>query len=203
MSGTLPIKEFMLRTVLFLPLAFFIWFYVRVPLMWPSIRLADQILPRAFPSVIAQVQQEDFYADVLTQVAPSRPVPGAQGRRALLTLTVNPLMYSYGFALFLALAFATPLSTGRRLKQITLGAVLLLIVVPLWGTIFDTLKQLQIEGLPDGVPKFPEWGAVRNSLVALGYQMGYLILPSVGTVAFWILMNRPYIESLVGRARSN
>jgi hypothetical protein len=193
-----PIHEFLLRTVLYLPLCFFVWFWAASILMLPVTAVADAVLTTLLPDVVVQVQQDGYRNLIVTSIKPPTrggvPADDASG----LAFEVNPMIYAYGLPLLASLVLATPMTSGRRATVILLGG-LFLILVPVWGVTFDSLKTLQIVGWPDGVPKLGDIGTVRNSLIALGYQAGYLIFPAITPVALWIVTNRPYIEDLTGR----
>lgn len=192
-----PIHEFLLRTVLYLPLCFFIWFWAASILMLPVTALSDFVLNGLYPDLVLQVQQDGYRALIVTSILPPDQAQIAADEKAGLAFEVNPMIYAYGLPLLAALVLATPMTTGRRVTVILLGG-LFLFLVPVWGVTFDALKTLQVVGWPDGVPKLGDIGTTRNTLIALGYQFGYLILPAITPVTLWILTNRPYIETLTG-----
>lgn len=195
-----PIHEFLLRTVLYLPLCFFVWFWAASILMLPVTAAADAVLTTLLPDIVVQVQQDGYRNLIVTNITPPSRANVAPGEVAGLAFEVNPMIYAFGLPLLAALVMATPMTSGRRVAVIVLGGVFL-ILVPVWGITFDSLKTLQIVGWPDGVPKLGDIGTAKNSLIALGYQAGYLIFPAITPVALWILTNRPYIEDLTGRAQ--
>jgi hypothetical protein len=195
-----PIHEFLLRTVLYLPLCFFVWFWAASILMLPVTALTDTVLTTLMPDIVVQVQQDGYRNMIVTDIRPPSRANVDQEEVAGLAFEVNPMIYAFGLPLLASLVLATPMTSGRRVAVILLGGVAL-IVVPVWGITFEALKTLQILGWPDGVPKLGDIGTVKNSLIALGYQAGYLIFPAITPVALWIVTNRPYIEDLTGRAQ--
>jgi hypothetical protein len=44
---------------------------------------------------------------------------------------------------------------------------------------------------------------VSDSAVALGYQLGTLILPALIPIFVWVLTNRPLVEQFVGWSADN
>lgn len=196
-----PIHEFLLRTVLYLPLCFFVWFWAASILMLPVTAAADKVLTTLLPDIVVQVQQDGYRNMIVTNIAPPARANVDPEELAGLAFEVNPMIYAFGLPLLASLVLATPMTSGRRVMVIALGG-LALIVVPVWGISFEALKTLQIVGWPDGVPKLGDIGTFRNSLIALGYQAGYLIFPAITPVALWILTNRPYIEDLTGQRRT-
>jgi len=197
-----PIHEFLLRTVLYLPLCFFAWFWAASILMLPVTAVADTVLTTLLPDIVVQVQQDGYRNMIVTDIKPPSRANVDPGEVAGLAFEVNPMIYAFGLPLLAALVLATPMTSGRRVAVILLGGVAL-VLVPVWGITFEALKTLQILGWPDGVPKLGDIGTIKNSLIALGYQAGYLIFPAITPVALWILTNRPYIEDLTGRGKSN
>src|SRR5450432_1793675 len=52
-----PLRHFMLGALLWLPLAFFLWFWFAAPLVWPVIEIARLVLLKAWPSLFTAVSQ--------------------------------------------------------------------------------------------------------------------------------------------------
>lgn len=102
---------------------------------------------------------------------------------AVVELEVKPGTYTFGIALFLALALAS--RESRRAGRIAIGAAIL-VVLPAWGIAFDVLRQLAATG--PLVPMLGWAGPFRN-FVALGYQAGSLLVPTLGPIAAWMALN--------------
>jgi hypothetical protein len=119
----------------------------------------------------------------------------AAGQVAVLLPEVNPRLYTYGLALFLALMLAT----RAKAWKIALGAALLL-PFQSWGIAFDFLMQVGIQ-LGREVSLQTGFSERQREAIALGYQAGNLIFPSLAPVAAWAFLSRHFLEDL-SRARA-
>ena len=110
------------------------------------------------------------------------------GQTALLTPEVNPLVYTYGLALFVALMLAE----RARWWKILVGAAVLL---PLqsWSLAFEVLAQCMQLG-PDVTAQAGVSGW-RLVVVDIGYQLGTFIFPSLVPVVLWAASSRLVGES--------
>jgi len=117
------------------------------------------------------------------------PAPGETG---VLVTEVNPLLYTYGLPLFVALMLATRASGWR----IAAGAAVL-VPFQAWGIAFDFLAQVGIRAGPAvsvqaGLAGWP------SEAIALAYQAGSLLFPALVPVFLWGGFNRPLIAALAG-----
>lgn len=111
------------------------------------------------------------------------------GQMGVLTVEVNPLIYTYGLALFLALMLA-----ARARWWHFLAGMAVLLPFQGWGIAFDFLAQV-------GAKMGPEIAAQAGLLqareaIALGYQLGNLLFPSLVPVMVWVWLERPFVEAL-------
>jgi hypothetical protein len=111
------------------------------------------------------------------------------GQVGVLSVDVNPLLYTYGLPLFLALMLATRASLGRVLA----GAAILLPFQG-WGIAFDFLAHVGAK-LGPAIASQAGLLGVREVIV-LAYQAGNLIFPSLVPIAVWATLERPFVESL-------
>lgn len=204
-------KRFMLAALLWLPLTFFVWFWFAGPLVWPVIQAAKFVLLSAWPQLFTAVQQGADLLDaqgrvlghpgylmqlttsVLVNVAPA----GAPARFGFIEPTVNPMVYGYSLPLFVGLVLATPLAPRQRLVQCAIG-VPLIWIAQAFGAVSESLKLVTIDAGQAGADAALRAGLPLN-LIALCYQFGYLILPSLVPAVLWIVGNRRFIEALTGR----
>ena len=114
---------------------------------------------------------------------------GQAAHAGVLTVDVNPLIYTYGLALFLALMLAT----RAPLWRIAAGAAILLPFQG-WGIAFDFLAQVGAKLGPDIAAQAGLAGA--REVIALAYQAGNLIFPSLVPVVVWVALDRPFVESM-------
>ena len=114
----------------------------------------------------------------------------ATGQPGVLAVEVNPLIYSYGLALFLALMLA---ARARWWK--VLAGVAILFPFQGWGIGFDFLAQVGAKLGPEVAAQAGLLGA--REAIALAYQAGNLLFASLVPVALFVAFSRPYIEGLV------
>jgi hypothetical protein len=190
-SGAPSLAAFVLRTFLWLPPCFAAWYFSAKYHAALAGGLARLMVDVFTPGVLSALEQPDVdLAFVTTIQAQSAP-----GQAGVLVPEVSPLLYTYGLALFLALMLAA----RARWWKILAGAVLLL-PFQSWGIAFDFLAQIGIRMGPE-VAGQAGLGGWRTETVALGYQIGTLILPSLVPVVAWAAFNRTLLEGLL-RART-
>lgn len=192
-----PVREMFILAALYLPMAFFIWFSFSSALMWLPGRVLDAALTGLYPSLFDDVVQLGFRYEVQTAIQLPQRV---DGRLALLTLQINPMIYAWGMALLFGLTMATPTTIKRRLVQLVV-AYLVISLVAAWGAFWETWVNLAFQAGEAGAAAAAGAG-LAPTLIALMYQLGYLMLPAVIPLAAWILMNRPFLERVAfGRHR--
>jgi hypothetical protein len=214
------LKRFLLQAMLWLPLAFFLWYVLRSAVVWPATRLAGALLTSWLPDVFKAAGQdyEHFSYVIAADVA---GVPGLPAPELAVTLEANALMYCYGVAVLAGLVMATPLDWKRTFAQLGAG-LLLLVPAQAFSLVGDALKTVAYDlsaAVASGVTDagFPLAAAAAGSkatsvaqaalaahglgaeTIGLWYQFGYLILPPIVPVVTWILFNRRFIESLGAR----
>jgi len=69
--------------------------------------------------------------------------------------------------------------------------------VQTWGVVFQSLKILAFDFGEQTRGVILAHG-INETLIAIGYQLGSLILPALAPVVVWVLTNRPLVEQLVG-----
>lgn len=188
-----PLRQFVLAAALWLPAGFFFWAVFSSVIVWPIGKISNLILPAMLPGTIEAVLQEKFILQIDTLLQTTQ---SADGRIGLLSFTVNPLVYAWCLALFAGLVMASPVTVRSRLIQLAIGLPVL-IGVAVWGTVFDCLELLALKSGPLGLAAVEQAGW-HVEAIALGAQFGYLILPAVTPIALWVIMNREFLEELVG-----
>ncbi len=188
-----PILRFMTLTLLWLPFAFFIWYRYGAVLNWPVAWLLEGILPAQFPGLITSVE---YQGGMIHLIIPYRtPEILAAGKRAELVADINPLAYGYGLPMLIALIIASP---GREAVQWLRGVVGygVIVLVQVFGCYFDGLLILQFK-LPPELNSQLVLSSWQRDLIALGYQMGSLILPAVTPVVLWFVLYPAFPVSLL------
>ncbi len=197
-----PLKRFLLAALAWLPACFVLWWWVSGLTVKVPVWLAGQALSTFWPDLVASVSQSFDNGgmptmDVLTRIAVSEPGPSGQMMTGYLEPTVHPLLYGYSLPLFFGLCLATPQEEERRWGQLMLGC-LAIWLAQAFGIASDALKVLALSSGPEAAAAVLEAGLNVNA-IALCYQFGYLILPTVVPAALWLALNRPFIEALTGR----
>ena len=170
-------------------LCVFLWFSFGSALMWFPSRLAEWALTGLYPDLFERVLQFGYQLEIQTAIRMERMV---EGRVALLNNDVNPMIYAWGMALLFGLIMATPMRARARALQLVV-AYLVISVVTAWGVFWQTWTDLAFRIGPEAAAAVAEAGP-SPTLIALCYQLGYLMLPAVVPLATWILMNRPFLE---------
>ena len=183
-----------LRTVgvalLLLPLCLAAWYFAAALFNWLPSRIASP----AIGAMAGQVTRFEFaqrsVAYTVRVEAPYRPggSPTAEAR-----VEVPAATYTFGIAIFLALALAT--KGWRQPARLALGIAILL-PLPAVGIAFDALRQL---GATPELAPLLAWGGGKREAIALGYQVGSLLLPTLAPIATWLALfwftGRPSPES--------
>jgi len=184
-----PVKEMFLLAALYLPLGFFLWFSFGSALMWFPSKLAELALTGLYPDLFERVVQFGYQLEIQTAIRMERMV---EGRLALLNNDVNPMLYAWGMALLFGLIMATPMRARARALQLLIAYVVISVVTA-WGVFWQTWSDLAFLMGPEAAAAVAQKGP-PPTLIALCYQLGYLMLPAVVPLATWILMNRPFLE---------
>ncbi len=204
-----PLKQFMLGAILWLPLAFFLWFWFAAPFCWPVIQMAKLVLLQAWPSLFTAIIQgadlldahgrvvghPGYLMQITSGVLVNAAPPGVPAKFGFLEPVVNPMIYGYALPLFAGLVLATPLTRTQRTVQIV-GGALVIWLAQAFGVVAESLKSVTLNAGPAGVDAAHRAG-VSLDLIALCYQFGYLILPALVPAVLWILFNRSFIEELI------
>lgn len=209
MSFLGPIRSLIFAAILWLPLAFFVWFAFRQTLLQPIAWICSQIFGWWAPDLFLGMEirpgggdvpgtlaQDYIYWQVALPLDEATQAQAqAMGTTAVSEVGRNPMLAGYSVPLFAGLVMATPLSGLQRLKQLAIGLPIL-VVFQCFYVIFDVLQVLSFQADAAGLAAVQSMGLNRE-LVALLYQFGYLILPSISPIVCWIALNGRFIETLV------
>jgi hypothetical protein len=218
---TLSLRKFFLAAVLWLPLAFFLWYVLRGAVVYPATRIAGAVLTGWMPDLFVSAGQR-YETFIYTVAASAAGVEGLGSGALQIDLDVNALMYCYGTAVLGGLVMATPLDWTRTFVQL-IGGWLLMLPFQAFGLVGEALRDVAFNlgaavqsGLAgDGYAAVAAQAgsiaheAARTTLAGHGlglelvghwYQFGFLILPSITPVVIWILFNRRLVQSLGGFA---
>ena len=191
----LKLSELLILASLWMLFGFMLWFYLSAFHGAPTRLAADAILSHLLGS--------DFYRIVvepnqhfLFQVETTIQFTFRDGTTEALGFIVNPLVYSYGLPLLFGLVMGSDVSWLRKLTIMLIGYAVITLV-QIWGVVFESLKMLAFNFGAQTHDIILNHG-MTDSGIALGYQLGTLILPALAPIFVWVLSNRPLVEQFVG-----
>lgn len=197
-SATPPrLSEILLLASLWMLFGFMLWYYLAVfhgiPVRIVSEAILHPLLGADFVAIVPHPDKRYLF-----QVQTAIPFTFPDGSRASLGFIVNPLVFGYGLPLLFGLVMGTEEGALRK-AAILLGGYVIVAVVQVWGTVWETLKMLAFDfGSVAGV--VVQEAGVPENLIALCYQLGVLILPPLAPVMLWVLTHWPLVERLTGWA---
>jgi hypothetical protein len=167
------------RALLWLPLCLAAWYIAAGAFGWLPARIAAPAIG-AVAGKVTQVEIEQRSVTYAVEVeGPYRPggSPRAEAR-----VDVPAATYTFGAGIFAALALAA--RGWRQPARLVLGLAILL-PLPAFGIAFDALRQL---GTSPQLGSLLAWGPATREGIALGYQVGSLLLPTLAPIAVWLVL---------------
>ena len=190
-DNTISIKGFFLKIVVFFPLVFIAWYFLTPAIVYVISFLSKAILLQITNGNVIDVQQQGHVLHIITRFAAEKTNDVNKGQ---LVFVINAMKYGYGIALFLAMLLATPDKLSNKFQNFYIG-LLVLIIVQVWGVTFDTLQTLVFK-LGRGIGETMGTTEFSREVIALCYQLGYLILPAVTPVILWFSMYQDQVIKL-------
>ncbi|RLA24539.1 MAG: hypothetical protein DRQ62_04860 [Gammaproteobacteria bacterium] len=181
---------FILKVFLFLPVCYWGWYALAELSTAIAVYWAEPLLQSLFPALISSIEQMGYRVEVIAEVTvPAQDV--RKGMVAELPIPVNPLIYSYGLPLALALILASPFNFVKTTRCMLIS-ILVFLLIQIWGICFESLKVLFLQTPPELLAniRLLPW---QLDIIALGYQLGALILPAVTPVIIWVWFYRDFI----------
>ena len=189
MNAAAPsLKKFVLHTFLWLPPCFAAWYFSAPYHAAVAGRLARLFANQFTTGIVSALEQTGTVLVFVTTIK----VHPAPGQTALLVPEVNPMLYTYGLALFLALMLAERAKWWK-----VLAGVAVLLPFQAWGIAFDFLAQV---GIQLGAEVSAQAGLLgwRAEAIALCYQLGVLIFPSLVPIVLWAASSELFKVSVTG-----
>jgi hypothetical protein len=191
----LRLGELLILASLWMLFGFMLWFYLSAfhgaPARVISGAILSEVLGSHFHQIIVEPNQ-----NFLFQVETTIQFTFRDGTTDALGFVVNPLVYTYGLPLLFGLVMGSDVSWLRKAAVLTVGYITITFV-QVWGVVFNSLKMLAFNFGSQTHELVLEAG-VSDSVIALGYQLGTLILPALAPIFVWVLMNRRLVEQFVG-----
>lgn len=194
-SQDLRLGELLILAVLWMVFGFMLWYYLSafhgVPVRILSSEILSALLGSDFQSIIPNPDRHYLF-----QVQTNIPFQFPDGSREALGFIVNPLIFGYGLPLLFGLVMASGVSILRKLG-ILLGGYVGIMLVQVWGVVWQSLKMLSFNFGADASQVVTDAG-IPADLIALCYQLGVLILPPLAPIILWVLANWALIEQFTG-----
>jgi hypothetical protein len=191
----LKLSELLILATLWMLFGFMLWFYLSAfhgaPVRIASDMLLNHVLGSNFHQVIVNPDQH-----FLLQVETTIPFTFRDGTTEALGFIVNPLVYSYGLPLLFGLVMGSDVSWVRKGVIMLVGYVTIT-GVQIWGVFWQSLKMLAFN-FGSQTYQIVQGTGISDSAIALGYQLGSLILPALAPIFVWVLSNRKLVEQFVG-----
>jgi len=188
--GKSPLYTFFFKGAIWLVVLTSLWSTVADWTMRPATTVSYAALKTAFPWWVrgGEYQGNSFDLDTHIQIATGN-APGAKG---MLVAECKPARYGYGLPMLLALLLACG---SRRLVRNSIIGALALIPFQAFSISFDLLKQVAVEG---GAVAAAQTGFSSFSVnaIALGYQLGFLLLPTLVPIMVWLFLERDFLAAI-------
>lgn len=190
-----PLSGFFLKGAIWLVALTIAWSFVADWTMRPAATTAAVTLKAAFSWWVkgGQYVDDSFELETRIQVPVANAPPGTV---AVLVATSKPAHYGYGLPMLLALLLA---SGSRRLVRNVILGILALIPCQAFSIVFDLLKQIVILGGPAAAAQ-TGFSSLAVNVIALCYQFGVLLLPTLVPIMIWLLLERQFVAALIGAA---
>ena len=187
------IARFLIRAIVALVVLTAAWSQVARFSSAPAAWGAQFVLEQWSRGWVRAVHRENSALEVETRV----PVPQANssGMVAELVTDANATRYAYGLPLYLALLLAA--GGGRWLRNATLGYAILLLP-QIFSTVMVVLRNIVAVGGSARVLVVDSW---QIEAIALGYQLGSLLLPTIVPIAIWLMLDRGFLVAMMPRVR--
>ena len=179
------LKRFVFHTFLWLPPCSAVWYLIAPYHSAVVGKLARMLVNEFTTGIVSALERSGLNMVFVTTIQ----VHPELGQTALLTPEVNPLIYTYGLALFAALMLAERATWWK----ILVGAAVLLLFQS-WSIAFEILAQIMQFGAD-----VSDQAGVRGwrlMTVDIGYQLGTFIFPSLIPIVLWAASSRMVRDSI-------
>ena len=192
-----PVTALTLRVFAWLPICFGVWYFSSILFVQPMAWVLDGVMVLMFPDVIANIYASGTELFARTHVPAEGQ--GLTGRLAgAIFISVNPLKYGYSIPLYTALVMASPEGEAWSKLSAWILGIFILAVAQVFGVGTDILHTLA-SVVGEAARDLLGFSLIGYEGLALAYQFGYLILPSVTPIVLWLWQFRSVIAPLTGR----
>ena len=170
-----------------------LWTQISPWTSYPVGVISSVALEQGAPMWVREVRLKPGVMDVDTRVA--IPVPSAGGRRAEVTIDVNPARYAYGLPIFLALLLAA--RGPRRLMRGVVGYLVLLPAQAFSLSMYALMQLVLAAQVNARLLRIAPW---QLELLVYGYQVGSLVVPTLAPILVWLWLDRQFVAKVVAPA---
>lgn len=183
------ISGFFVRALLWLIPALALWYLARAYVAVAPAWLAEAVMKAMFPFWVHGSELHGTTQTLITGLT----VPGSGGQIGELAPEANVLTYAYGMPLLAALFLAVR-SKGLWWK-IPLGTAALL-PFQAWGVCFTWLLQIGVQAA-EATQTQTRFDAFDTNLIAAGYQLGFLLLPTLAPILIWLALDHRLVQQVL------
>ncbi|KAA9130777.1 hypothetical protein F3N42_10405 [Marinihelvus fidelis] len=196
-KAPMRLGELLILAALWMLFGFMIWYYLSAfhgaPARWLAGQGLSALLGDAFYNIIPNPDKHYLF-----QVQTRVPFTFPDGSTGPLGFIVNPLVYGYGLPLLFGLIMATDQALRHKLVVLLVGWVAIT-GVQAWGVFWESLKTM-VFSFGGAAQQAVLATGMSESVIALCYQLGALILPALAPVIVWVLGSRTEIERFIRAA---
>lgn len=170
-----------------------LWMQVSKWTSYPTAGLASLVLSQGAGYWVRSVITTPGLIEVETRIPVA--MAGNQPSRGVAELVADadPAHYAYGLPLFLALLLTT---RSKNFAKKALTGYLILLIPQTFSLVLDILRQIMVAGGRPGVLAVDQW---QMEAIAMGFQMGSLLLPTLAPVALWLWLERTYFTEVISK----
>lgn len=157
-----------------------LWMQVSAWTSYPVAGLARVVLENGASYWVQSVHIEPGHIEADTRIAVAVAGMNASQGMAHLVAEAAPAHYAYGLPLFFALLLA---ARGKHLLKNALSGYVILLVPQTYSLVLELLRQIMVAGGRPGALAIDQW---QMEAIAMGYQVGSLLMPTLAPVALWL-----------------
>lgn len=189
-----PLHRFMLGVLIFFPLTFGVWYLTAAFHLAPVTVLSKAVLDFIVPEALLWLKLDGHILVVASNFGAdaSGQIVSPPGGGELLGFHLNPLIYCYSLPLLFALILATP-GAGKGLKLF--WGALLILPTEVFSMVFSVLKTLTFD-VGQAFQQQQGMTPLAVDAIALGYQLGTLVVPMVAPLVIWVALHRGFMVDL-------
>lgn len=185
------VRGFFVAALIWLPTAFIAWYWLAPAVQVGAWLVADLARAAFLAHTVTAIEVHGRLFEIVTRI----PADSGGEAAAVLTFALDPLVFASGMPLFAGLTLASAGSFSAILGRLAAGMALL-VPVQAFGVLMAILKMLAFD-LAGRAGQAAAWGGAAREAIALGYQLGSLVLPGVVALALWFALNREFVAALV------